>query len=1385
MNGRAVVVASILAGLLPSAVEARPPTTEELPAGLRDWQGWVLHDDATFGCPFLQGSDQRPCIWPGRLQLTLDEKGGSFSQALHAYREEWITLPGDLRRWPQAVKLDGRDALVVPHAERPAIRVPAGDHTVSGSFLWDTLPEAIAVPTDVALLALTVRGKAVALPNRDADGKVFLQKESTAEEAENLEVTASRKMTDEIPFILTTHVELNVSGKNREVLLGRALPEGFVAMSVSSALPVRLEADGRLRLQVRPGTWTVDLVARHDSPVTHLKRPNPDGPWGLGEEVWAFEARPALRQVLVEGASAVDPTQTRLPTEWKRLPAYSVGLDTTVQLTERARGDADPPPDLLRIDRDLWLDFDGQGMTASDRISGQLHRSWRMEVLPGTELGRVVAGGADQSITQLGAGKPPGVELRQGNLVLEAESRIPGDPGRISAVSWNADFHQVSATLQLPPGWRLLHASGADDVRETWIHAWTLLDIFLVLVISLAVGRLFGVAWGAVALVALTLSFNERDAPRYAWLVPLVGEALLRVLPDHAFKTLVKAFRLAAWAALVVIGVGFMVEQVRWALYPSLEQQQRLGEVQSWTDYSSGNAAQYLRSSSVAAQSDLGGNGYGVANEPEPRPPGDGPMGQRTPMPQAKVMAQRSVNVRDFDKNAMVQTGPGLPRWNWTAVKLSFSGPVEPSQVLRFWFLSPRVNLFLAFARVALLALLLLCVLGFPGSFWPRILQRGSATAGISLVAAALAMLTLLFARPARAADKASHSAESSSALPDQTLLDQLKARLLEPPECAPTCASSPRVELQVSPSQVQIRVELLAAAQTSVPLPGNAQHWSPDQVLLDGKPADALRRGSEGSLWIAVGPGVHQVLMQGALPLRETVQIALPLKAGRTEAHVEGWSLDGLHEDGLADDNLQLTRISRDGGTRELALQTGALPPFVRVERTLKLGLQWTVETRVVRLTPVGSAVVLEVPLLPGESVTTVDVRIQDAKALVNMGPSTTEASWVSVLPQRPTVELKAPTGLPWVEVWKLDVSPIWHVQLAGIPVVHQQDADGVRLPEWHPWPGEAVTIAVTRPDTVPGQTFTIDQSKLTLTPGVRASDASLTFNLRSSQGGLHALTLPPGAQLSNVTINGAQEPIRQEGEHVAIPLVPGSQSVELSWREPSGIGGFYETPAVDLGTPSVNADLELVVPQDRWVLFVGGPRMGPAVLFWSFFLVLLLVSAGLARIPWTPLKTHHWLLLALGLSQVPIPAAAVVFGWLLLLGWRQTEVEIGGPGNFDLRQLLIVGVTLVALGILTTSVYEGLLGRPEMQISGNGSSGAMLRWFQDRSPGAMPIGWVVSVPMFVYRGAMLAWSLWLAFALLRWLRWAWTAFSAGGLWRRTPKVVAPPPAPGSHGGS
>ena len=582
-------------------------------------------------------------------------------------------------------------------------------------------------------------------------------------------------------------------------------------------------------------------------------------------------------------------------------------------------------------------------------------------------------------------------------------------------------------------------------------------------------------------------------------------------------------------------------------------------------------------------------------------------------------------------------------------------------------------------------------------------------------------------------------------------------------------------MRLDVDAQGLRARLQVDVGAATAVPLPGHAQHWLPHTVVVDGQPGEALLQGADGALWLRLDAGTHDVLVDGPLPERDTVQIVLPLTPHSIETQVSGWTLEGVHADGVAEATLQLTRIARTGGEGAAPLRATQLPPFARVERTLHLGLTWQVDTRVVRLTPPDAALVLAVPLLPGESVTTADVRVADDRAQINLAPQTAEATWQSTLAERSPIALRAAEGVPWVEVWRLDASPIWHIEANGIAQVLRADASAPPLREWRPWPGESVDLEVVRPEGVPGQTLTIDESELEVSPGLRSTDVSLALALRSSRGVQHAVTLPDGAELLSVSIDGTAQPVRQEGRSVVLPVNPGPQHAELRWQQPEGISAQLRSSDVDVGAPSVNTHLRVSVPPSRWILFAGGPSVGPAVLFWSLLPVLALAALGLGRVRTTPLRARHWLLLGIGLTQVPPLAAVAVAAWLLALGWRREHGAALGARGFDLVQLLLVAWTVGALGILFYGVQQGLLGQPEMQIAGNGSSVAVLRWYQDRSAAQLPHAWVLSTPLLVYRLLMLAWALWIAQALLHWLHWGWESFGTGGYWRSWRKPRPP----------
>jgi hypothetical protein len=48
--------------------------------------------------------------------------------------------------------------------------------------------------------------------------------------------------------------------------------------------------------------------------------------------------------------------------DWRKLPAYGLEAGATLTIGELRRGEAQAPPDGLRLSREFWLDLDGPGV---------------------------------------------------------------------------------------------------------------------------------------------------------------------------------------------------------------------------------------------------------------------------------------------------------------------------------------------------------------------------------------------------------------------------------------------------------------------------------------------------------------------------------------------------------------------------------------------------------------------------------------------------------------------------------------------------------------------------------------------------------------------------------------------------------------------------------------------------------------------------------------------------------------------------------------------------------------------------------------------------------------------------------------------------------------
>jgi hypothetical protein len=466
---------------------------------------------------------------------------------------------------------------------------------------------------------------------------------------------------------------------------------------------------------------------------------------------------------------------------------------------------------------------------------------------------------------------------------------------------------------------------------------------------------------------------------------------------------------------------------------------------------------------------------------------------------------------------------------------------------------------------------------------------------------------------------------------------------------------------------------------------------------------------------------------------------------------------------------SLQLTRLQTDDSGDAVRWESSRFPAFARVERTIELDLDWRVRTTVVRVAPAQGALTLDVPLIEGETIVSGDFTVTDGRVLVSMDPRQQSVSWVSNLPRQSPLTLTVEKGVPWKEIWRVAVGNIWNAAFSGLPESNSGEFNSdVRVAVFDPRGGEQLTLTAARPEASEGSTLAFDSVALSVTHGNRSSDVSLALQYRSTRGAQHVIRLPENAEVTSVAIDGRDQTLRAEEGELTLPILPGEHSVSIAWRAGGEMSLRTTTPDIDLGAPAGNIDLSLQVPSDRWLIGTRGPQLGPAVLYWSELVVLMIFALILGRTGLAPLNSRQWLLLGLGFSTFNWSVLAVVAIWLLACGARE-RIAVGELKwwRFNVLQLMIGGITVIALLSVITALPQGLLGTPDMQVVGHHSYGSTLGWFADRSESMLPVATAFTVPMWIYKVLILAWALWLSFALLRWLPWVWQRFSSDGFWR------------------
>ncbi|HAZ11946.1 MAG: hypothetical protein A2X86_07155 [Bdellovibrionales bacterium GWA2_49_15] len=1365
--------------LLSNITVSHAQSENYVPEALKDWQSWVLEKHPEMSCPFDGVSiDNRRCVWPSHIKLELQKNGLAFAMTVQVLRDSLVELPGQIGAWPTDVQTEGHTPLaIVESNQRPHCFLKKGRTTLNGKILWRQRPQRLMLPHSLGLIKVFNEGREVSDYKIDEQGGLWTQNEEASRpEAKKEEAVASlnvktyRKFIETVPFQMVTRLVLEVSGPPREAVFDNVTLDGFSPVQISGPLAYDLKNDGRLTVKLEPGIWSMTILAHVEKgPVEVLtfkahRQNMPD------QEFWVYQPGSEFRVVRIEENGplpTIDPGQLELPDDFKNLSTYLVKAGMKIKMVETRRGIPDPDADRLTLNRQVWFDFDGPGATIKDNISGQINRNWRLNLVSPYDLQSANVSGSNAVITKKENENTKGVEIRQGQLGLEAISRLSNRTVSLPATGWMSDFNKANTTFHLPPGVTVIAATGSDSESGTWINRWTLLSFFFVFVVALAMGKLRNYRWAAIIFITLVLCHPEANFPTWIWLHLILALALSHVAKEGLFARVVVAYKKICQLALLILLFTFSVQQLQSAIYPVLSRPHESYPPVSMAFKSKSmarNMAPDMAPQEMAApdmemrqEEQMSDGGVMGSIDAPSAPPADavqterkkmfGRLNKMSKVSQSSQASQAAQNLMEVDPSAAVQTGPGIPNWSWQTVQMSWSGPIKKDQKINIWSIGPTTNRILAFVRIALLTLVFICFMGWSHKF---------------LVRFGLGMLLFL---------QVFTSAQSVAAdnFPSTEILLDLEQRLTQPPRCVPHCVAFHRIKIHAEGDRLALGFEFHSLTDTFVELPINLQYWRPSTITVNGKEAKGLS-SQNGRLMAHLGQGTYHVEVNGQLKNRSILELALPLHPSYVSFEGKGWVLEGLRPDGTTEGSLLIRREEalqkKSDSPKEEVSSNSQLRPYIIVEREIFLGLKWTVTTRVRRISSSGEAINLKVPVIPGESILDKRFTQKDNLVDVNLGPSSDSVEWTSSLNMAPELSLVSASRERWSEVWSILPSSVWNVETQGLPPIYHKSPHGERRLTFMPMPGEKMQMKVTRPTGAEGNTLTILQAQLGLSPGKRATDATLSMTLRSSKGTQHIITMPENVELKSVQVNGANVPLKLRQNQLELPLSVGDTTVNLEWMDEVSLSPFYHSPKINLAGTGANLNIALNLPANRWVLAVGGPLMGPVVLFWGKLILLVLAGWFLGRANWSLLSSRQWILLSLGLTQIQWPGLAIIFAFFVLISNR-SKLTLN-PRAHNLTSIGMFALALASAFTLFVILTTGLLEGPQMDIAGNNSYANALYWYQDRISEWIPRPWLISFPNYVFQLLMLFWALWLSFFLIKIGPDIWKSLSFQGLWKR-----------------
>ena len=446
----------------------------EEPRFVKEWTAWLLQAHPQKLC-----IDETRCQWMGELTLQLAPDEASFTLKGRIDSRGWVSLLGNEGVWPINVSANGEHIPVIEKNGIPQVYLEAGEYLLSGTIIWNEIPNHINLPKDIAIISVSENG-AMKDFLLDEKHRLLLQA-NMKENLQDYQITVLRKLSDGIPLALETRLIVRVSSKPQVINFGPMIASDIELHHIISTSTTWFDEQGNLMAQLPVGEHQLIIHNSINAAVSTITLPETPSKWPANE-YWVFESNKTLRSIQLGNLSSIAPDQTPTPSEWKRLPTYRLE-SRTISITEYRRGNPTPPPNSLHLTREIWPRLGGTGYLVQDSISGTMNQDWHFVASSALQPTKAEANGIPLSIMKNDDGSTL-VSNRNAQVNLQVEALVSQDT--LPLTGWNTPFDSIFFKLHLPPGWSILYSSApqADSSHRNIL----VINIFL-LGISLFVKR--------------------------------------------------------------------------------------------------------------------------------------------------------------------------------------------------------------------------------------------------------------------------------------------------------------------------------------------------------------------------------------------------------------------------------------------------------------------------------------------------------------------------------------------------------------------------------------------------------------------------------------------------------------------------------------------------------------------------------------------------------------------------------------------------------------------------------------------------------------------------------------------------------------------------------